>query len=270
MDKLESIDKLNYLCNIIGFVIGKKYTIRDFCKKWYEEKLFVKYTSPEEAFYDFFCDKTFDTYTMEIPEIPILATRHVNKFEGDIELSDNWKCIDCVNCKWCINCKNCVDCFNCVKCKNCNVCINCTDCKDNEYIYNCKHVYNSKFLTSASNRAYYEGTCDEKCNINCNSCVDCIGCINCSECVDCYFCNDCCNSRRMNLDLQGYITDNLSIKKIFKLITLLDRISMLSHRCNSCNDCNYLCDGFKENNITYEFDLTNKYIIDEFINVKVT
>lgn len=266
MDKIESIDKLNYLCNIIGYVTKQKYTIRDFCKKWFEEKMFIHYTTPEEAFYDFFCDKTFETYTMEIPDMPILASCHKNKFEGNVDLSCNWECENCNDCKWCVDCRDCNDCINCNKCSNCTMCINCNDCKDNICVYNCKHVYNSKFIITGSNMAFYEGDCDENCNINCSNCSDCIGCINCSDCTKCYFCNECTSSVNMNNDLQEYISEKKDPKMLFKMITLLDRISMYSCRCNLCDNCNYLCDGFKESNITYEFDDENKNIINDFVN----
>ena len=41
-------------------------------------------------------------------------------FHGKIP--ENWKCINCTNCKYCINCKNCKWCTGCMNCTACTKC----------------------------------------------------------------------------------------------------------------------------------------------------
>lgn len=265
MNRIDDIDEINYIFNIISSVSKEKITISDFCKRWYANKMFKQYNTPEDALYEFFCDKTFDTYTMHIPNLPIVSMVHKNDFTGDINLSNNWNCTNCTNCKWCVDCNNCFDCVRCIKCNKCNNCIDCNDCNDSDYMYKCKHINNSSYVINESNNSNIIGKCDSNCNWNCVNCNDCICCTNCSNCTKCYYsnnCDDCCN---MNCELFDKVKKIDDIRDMFDIYVFLDRFSMLSSNCKQCSDCNYYYDGFNINNVTNHIDTVNIELLDKVI-----
>lgn len=250
MEKLNNVDKINYIFKIISSLVKGKYTLQIFCSEWYEKKLFKEFKSPEEALYDIFCNKTFNTWTMEIPDLPIFSSQHKNNFTGECNLENNWECDNCIECNYCVNCK---DCSNCTRCYKCNKCVDCIDirkCDDCECLYNCKHVYNSKNTINKTNTTHYIGKFDGY-NIDCNNCVDCKWCIDCDNSTDCIYSYNCDNCNKMNKEL----TESFKINNVYDLIkqfSMLDRYCMLCVNCIDCSNCNYLYDGVCEKDITIE------------------
>lgn len=279
MDKLELIDELEYIFGIISSVSSQKFTVRDFCKKWYDDKLHKKYETPEDALYELFCDKMFETFTMHIPDLPIISSKHKNNFEGDVELDNNWGCINCSNCSWCINCTACVDCDKCVKCNDCRDCISCNDCHNSEFLYSCKHIIESRFLANTNNISLFTGSCDSNCNWNCSNCESCMCCIDCENCTDVSFAHGCENCKNINQPLRERIqkifeekNNNSNVHDLCRFMMdiyeLFDRLGMLSYNCKSCTKCNYLCDGYNEFNETIDIDPCNEEYIDHYLSKK--
>ena len=277
-DKLEKIDTIKYLCNIISVVTKSSFTILNFIRKWYNKHLDKEYETPEDAFYEFFCDKTDSAYAIYIPDLPILASRHKNNFrkESIESIPLNWNCENCINCKWCINCKDCKDCRNSIECTSCSDCINCKKCTYVNFAYNCKSVYHSCFVIDKTNRANLEGSCDDQCNWNCTNCSNCYCCIDCDDCVDCYFA-ECCNKcTELNTIYKDYInaivTTNenkmTKTKRMFKTYILLSRLGMLCTDCNECSHCDYIHDSITERNIVGDNDPKNiEYMCDYMSNL---
>lgn len=246
---LDNVARINYIFKIISSLVKGKYTLHDFCKEWFAKKLFKDFKTPEEALYDKFCTKTFQTWTMVIPNLPILSSYHKNNFVGECELDDNWNCNGCVNCKYCVNCDNCTNCYQCKKCNNCKECILCRNCGDCESIYNCKHTYQSKYTVNKTNMVSYIGNYDGS-NIDCKNCVNCINCIECDNCTDCVFSYNCENCTFLNDELQSKKAE--TAEELIKLFYQLDSRGMLCQYCDTCNNCSYLYDGVYENDVTIE------------------
>ena len=267
MNRIELIDEINYIFNIISSVTKQKITISDFCKMWYSNKMFKQYNSPEEALYELFCNKVFDTYTMHIPNLPIVTFVHKNDFVGEFELGDNWNCKNCVDCKWCVDCSDCSNCVNSIGCISCDECYSCIDCIKSNYMYKCKHITNSSYLVFESSNSNVLCKCDSNCNWNCDNCVDCVCCMNSEDCVNCCFINNCTDCKNMNIELFDKVKKLKNNQKyLFKIFILLDRFGMLSSNCKKCNDCNYLYDAFDKQDITMELDLDNVEILNNYID----
>ena len=250
MEEINNIDKINYIFKIISSLVKGKYTLQVFCSEWYEKKLFKEFKTPEEALYNIFCNKTFNTWTMEIPDLPIFSSHHQNKFTGECDLDNNWECENCIDCIYCVNCKDCSNCTRCYKCERCINCIDIRKCNDCECLYNCKNVYNSKNTINKTNTSHYIGKFDGY-NIDCNNCENCKWCIDCDNSKDCIYSYNCDNCKNMNKDLN----DSLQINNVYELInkfSMLDRYCMLCVNCIDCSNCNYLYDGVSEEDITIE------------------
>lgn len=275
-DKLEKIDTIKYLCNIIAVVTKSSYTIMHFVKKWYNEHLDKEYKTPEEAFYEFFCDRTNSAYAIYIPDLPILASHHENNFKKESveELPVNWECENCTDCKWCINCKDCKNCRNSIECISCTDCINCKKCTYVDFAYNCRHVYHSCFVIDKTNRTNLEGSCDDHCNWNCINCTDCYCCIDCEDCVGCYYSEGCFQCTELNTVYKEYIhaivstNDNKITKtrRMFKIYILLNRLGMISNDCTECSRCDYIHDGITETNIVGDNDPNNIEFINDYMS----
>lgn len=261
-NKLSEIDELNYLCEILSSVMKKKFEIREFCQQWHKKQLYKEFKTPEDAFYDFFCNQTFTRYNMHIPDIPIFACKHRNDFTGEVDLDTNWNCENCVDCMFCINCTNCSGCSRCISCKQCTDCLLCSSCEKCTLLYNCKHTYSSEFGFALSNTVSYKGSYDSNFNFNCKSCTTCHYCVDCSDCEGCYFANRCNDCKDMNIDLQKQYSNLLSKintpKEAIELYCILDRFGMLSSDCRECTNCNYLYDGFQEQDTFIELDPVNE------------
>lgn len=256
MDQLNKIDKINYIFKIISSLVKGKYTLQVFCSEWYEKKLFKEFKTPEEALYDIFCNKTFSTWTMEIPDLPIFSAYHKNNFTGENELDINWECENCIDCEYCVKCDNCSNCLRCYKCDTCNNCIDIKKCADCENLYNCKNVYNSKNTINKTNINHYKGVFDGF-NIDCNNCSNCKWCIDCDNSSDCLYSYNCDNCIGLNKDIE-YDSPVNNVYDLIKNFSLLDRYCMLCNNCDSCVNCNYLYNGVYEEDITIE--LTNNII----------
>lgn len=261
-NKLSEIDELNYLCEILSSVMNTKFEIREFCQQWHKKQLHKKFKTPEDAFYDLFCNQTFNTYTMHIPDIPIFACRHRNDFTGEVELDHNWNCENCIDCHFCINCTNCTGCSRCIDCKQCTDCIICTNCENSNLLYNCKHTYSSEFAFEMSNTVSYKGRYDSNFNFNCKNCTNCHFCVDSNDCDGCYFTNRCSNCKYMNTDLQKHYPNLLlkitTPKEAIELYCILDRFGMLSTDCHHCTNCSYLYNAVNEKDTFIELDPVNE------------
>ena len=274
--KLKEIDTINYLCNIISVTIKKPYSIVDFCKKWYDEHLKEDFHTPEEAFYQFFCDTTDSGYAMYIPDIPVLASHHENTFkkESDENIPVNWDCENCTDCKWCVKCKECKNCKNSVECISCTDCNKCRKCTYVDFAYDCRYVYHSCFVINKTNRANLEGSCDDNCNWNCKNCTNCTCCVDCSNCVDCHFAENCNQCTQLNDVFKKYIDKIIAnnpstiskTRRMFKMYILLSRLGMLSNNCSKCTHCDYLHNGNAESNIMGDNDIDNMIYIDKYMS----
>lgn len=272
--KLAEVDTLKYFCNVISAVTKESYAIIDFVKRWYDNHLNKEYSTPEEAFYEYFCDKTGSGYAMRIPDLPILSTKHKNEFkkESDERIPLNWNCNNCTNCKWCVNCNNCKDCESCVDCASNTNCIDCKKCTYVDYAYNCRYVYHSCFVINKTNRVNLEGKCDNACNWNCTNCTDCICCVDCENCNNCYFSKDCSECTNLNgvykEQATGIHTDSVikTTQRMLRTYVLLDRLGMLCKNCRECADCDFVHDCTTESDTIGDIDPVNEEYINKYFD----